>query len=148
MEQEGTSDAVISLDSGALGTTLGLGARATQLGYAIHAHYEKGILEADITNGILYAPHGFEGVPPKGGIGGTLSPDPKHAEVILQRSEESKYLHGELAHFLNAIEQSVEPLTNGSGSLQGLRVIWRLQEAESLGKDADLRGLGLIEYER
>ena len=149
MEREGTSDAVIAFESGALGHHFGTwGARATRHGYAIHVHCEEGMLEADITNGVLYAHHGFEGVPPKGGIGGTLSPDPKRAEIILQTGAESKYLQGELTHFLNCIEHSSEPLTNGSGSLQGLRVIWALQKAENFGKFADLKGLGLDEYER
>ncbi len=38
------------------------------------------------------------------------------------------------------------PLTDGSGSLQGLRLVWRLYEAEEQGVVADLRGLGLDEY--
>ena len=37
-------------------------------------------------------------------------------------------------------------LTDGEGSLQGLRVIWKLYEAEDKGEIADLRGLGLDEY--
>jgi hypothetical protein len=35
------------------------------------------------------------------------------------------------------------PLTDGPGGLQGLRVIWRLYEAERRGVIADLRDLGL-----
>ncbi|MCY3788876.1 MAG: hypothetical protein OXH63_08815 [Gemmatimonadetes bacterium] len=37
------------------------------------------------------------------------------------------------------------PLTDGKSSLQGLRVIWRLYEAEQAGHIADLTGLGLDE---
>ena len=40
---------------------------------------------------------------------------------------------------------SETPLTDGPGSLQGLRVIWRLYEAERRGVVADLHGLGLDE---
>lgn len=144
MEREGTSDAVIAFESGALGHHFGTwGARATRHGYAIHVHCEEGMLEADITNGVLYAHHGFEGEPPKGGLAGTLSPDPNDGEVMMAIESESKYLQGELAHFIECIENGASPLTDGPGSLQGLRVIWRLEEAEKQGNFADLTGLGL-----
>jgi len=149
MEREGTSDAVIAFESGALGHHFGTwGARATRHGYAIHVHCEKGMLEVDLTAGVLSAHHGFEGESPKGGIGGTISPDPLNAELILKTDRESKHLQGELTHFVDCIEQSVEPLTSGPGSIQGLRVIWKLQEAEALGRFADLKGLGLDQFER
>ena len=149
MEREGTSDAVIAFESGALGHHFGTwGARATRHGYAIHAHCEKGMLEVDITTGVLYAHHGFEGEPPKGGIGGTISPDPLNAEIILKSDRESKHLQGELKHFIECIDQSLEPMTSGPESLQGLRVIWKLQEAEEQGKFADLTGLGLDQFEQ
>lgn len=144
MEREGTSDAILTFESGAQGHHFGTwGARATRHGYSIHVHAEKGMLEADITNGILYAHHGFEGTPPRGGIGGTLSPDVKDAEILLQVPADSKYLQGELAHFLDCIEEGKRPLTDGPGSLQGLRAIWRMEEAEKKGRFADLEGLGL-----
>ena len=144
MEREGTSDAVIAFESGALGHHFGTwGARATRHGYTIHVQAEKGMLEADISNGVLYAHHGFSGTPPKGGIAGTLSPEVKDAEVILRIEQDSKYLQGELGHFLDCIQTGQAPLTDGPGSLQGLRVIWRLEEAEKRDRFADLRGLGL-----
>ena len=49
----------------------------------------------------------------------------------------------EMAHFLDCIETGQTPLTDGRSSLQGLRVIWRLYEAEEAGRIADLTGLGL-----
>ena len=106
------------------------------------------MLEVDITAGVLFAHHGFDGEPPKGGIGGTLSPDPLQAEIILQADRESKHLEEELKHFIDCIDQSLEPLTSGPESLQGLRVIWKLQEAEALGKFADLTGLGFDQFEK
>jgi predicted dehydrogenase len=146
MEKEGTSDAVIVFESGAIGHHFGTwGARATRHGYSIHVQCEKGMLEADITNGILYAHHGFTGPAPRGGLAGTRSPDVKDAEIILQVESESKYLQGELIHFLDCIAHETLPLTDGPGSLQGLRVIWRMQEAEKQDRFADLRGLGLDE---
>ena len=51
------------------------------------------------------------------------------------------------AHFLDCIETGTRPLTDGPGSLQGLRLIWRLYEAEEHGVVADLKGLGLDEYQ-
>ena len=50
-----------------------------------------------------------------------------------------------MAHFLDCIETGQQPLTDGIGSLQGLRVIWKLYEAENEGRIADLTGLGLDE---
>ncbi|MBC7463932.1 MAG: Gfo/Idh/MocA family oxidoreductase [Actinobacteria bacterium] len=144
MEKEGTSDAVITFKSGAIGHHFGTwGARATRHGYTIHVHGEKGMLEADITNGILYAHHGFAGTPPRGGIGGTLSPNVDDAEIVLQVQAESKYLQGELRHFAECISNGVIPLTSGQGSLQGLRAIWLMEEAEQELRFADLRGLSL-----
>lgn len=144
MEKEGTSDAVIVFDSGAVGHHFGTwGARATRHGYSIHVHAERGMLEADISNGILYAHHGFLGNPPRGGLGGTLSPNVRDAEVVMQSENETKYLQGELAHFLDCIEEGRRPLTDGPGSLQGLRVIWALEQAEKEDRIADLRGLGI-----
>jgi predicted dehydrogenase len=100
------------------------------------------MLEADITGGVLYAHHGFTGTPPAGGIGGTLSPDPNGAEVILAMEGESKYLQGELAHFAHCIATGAQPLTDGPGSLAGLRVIWALTGNEEKNAFADLRGMG------
>ena len=48
-----------------------------------------------------------------------------------------------MVHFLDCIESGAVPLTNPVDSLEGLRVIWRLYEAEQRGTVADLRGLGL-----
>jgi len=144
MEKEGTSDAIIKFANGSIGHHFGTwGARATRHGYAIHAHCERGMLEADITGGVLYAHHGFKGTPPAGGIGGTLSPDPKDAEIILAMEGESKYLQGELEHFAHCIATGEKPLTDGPGSLAGLRVIWAMTDSEEKNAFADLRGMGL-----
>jgi hypothetical protein len=48
-----------------------------------------------------------------------------------------------MAHFLDCIATGQRPLTDGPGSLQGLRAIWRMYEAEDKGGMADLSGLGL-----
>ncbi|MDE2800756.1 MAG: hypothetical protein OXI94_18980, partial [Gemmatimonadota bacterium] len=60
-------------------------------------------------------------------------------------AEPGKHTENEMAHFLDCIETGQTPLTDGKSSLQGLRVIWRLYEAEQAGHIADLTGLGLDE---
>jgi hypothetical protein len=56
---------------------------------------------------------------------------------------ESKYLQGELEHFAHCISTGEKPLTDGPGSLAGLRVIWAMTENEEKNAFADLRGMGL-----
>jgi predicted dehydrogenase len=142
MEQEGTSNATIEFAGGAIGYHFGTwGARATRHGYAIHVHAEKGMLEADLTRGVLYAHHPWQGEAPRGGLSGRLSPDPAGAEVLMRVPADSKHLGGELRHFIDCLDTGATPLTDGPGSLQGLRVIWRLYEAERRGVIADLSDL-------
>jgi hypothetical protein len=43
------------------------------------------------------------------------------------------------------VETGKTPITDARSSLQGLKVIWRLYEAEERGVVADLRGCGLDE---
>ena len=125
MEREGTSNAVLEFEGGRLGYHFGTwGARGTRLGYAFHAHGTEGMIEADIRGGELRLL--------KGG-------DPE----VVARHETGKHTENEMAHFLDCIESGAEPLTGGPASLQGLRAIWRMYEAEVSGGMADLRGLGL-----
>jgi len=127
MEREGTSNAVMEFEGGRLGYHFGTwGARGTRLGYAIHAHCEEGMLEAAITDRRLYFHRG-------------------RVQEELLESEGGKHTENELAHFLDCVEKGERPLTDGRRSLQSLRVIWRLYDAERRGVLADLRGLGLDE---
>jgi predicted dehydrogenase len=87
------------------------------------------MLEADITGGRLI--HHLDG-----------------EEELLLQAEPGKHVENEIAHFVDCVESGRQPLTDGPGSLQGLRVIWRLYEAENQGTVADLRGLGLDQFER
>lgn len=126
MEMEGTSNVAIEFAGGALGYHFGTwGARGTRLGYSIHAHGTTGMAELDFHAGELRVLRG------------------KEAELIAKADKGNKYVQHELAHFLDCVETGRVPDTNGPGSLQGLRVIWRLYEAERQGVMADLRGLGL-----
>lgn len=125
MEKEGTSNAVIEFENGALGYHLGTwGARGSRLKASFHAHCTKGMLEVAISEGKLIA-------------------HVKGKEKLLQEVELGKHTEKEMEHFLDCIETGKPPLTGGKDSLQGLRVIWRLYEAEQQGVVADLRGLGL-----
>ncbi len=125
MEKEGTSNVSLQFEGNRLGYHFGTwGARGTRLGYSFHAHCTDGLLEADITHGRLSFLH-------------------KGEEELIMESESNKHTENEMKHFLDCVESGQRPLTDGPGSLQGLRVIWRLYEAEQTGVVADLRGLGL-----
>jgi predicted dehydrogenase len=128
MEGEGTSHVTIEFASGALGYHFGTwGARGSKLGYNMQAHGSEAMAEVDITNGELRLYSGDE------------------VSVVLKVDPISKYVQGELAHFLDCIETGATPITNGPDSLEGLRLIWRLYEAEGRDVVADLRGLRLAD---
>jgi len=125
MEREGTSNVTMEFEGGVMGYHFGTwGARGTRLKYSFHAHCTDGMLEADIRAGELRS----------------LVSD---KEEVLLRCEPGKHTENEMAHFLDCIETGAEPFTNAADSLQGLRVIWRMYEAEATDQLADLRGLGL-----
>ena len=126
----------IEFEGGRLGYHFGTwGARGTKLGYSFQAHCTEGMLEIDFKNGKLLGHKNVRGE------GGTED----RTEVFLDVGDR-KFTENELAHFLDCVETGAKPLTDGPGSIQGLRVIWRLYEAEEKGVMADLRGLGLDEY--
>ncbi len=126
MEREGTSNVTIEFEDGRLGYHFGTwGARATRLGYTFHAHGTEGMIEADISGGQLRI------LRPRGDV------------QVVSQHETGKHTENEMRHFLDCIDTGERPLTDGPGSLQGLRLIWRLYEAEDQGGLADLRGLGL-----
>ncbi len=140
MEREGTSDVCIKFESGAIGYHMGTwGARGTHHGYDFQLHMTKGMLEYDHaqkkiflyrnTNSDLPSDDGREKV-----------------EVIWEADDNSKQTQFEIGHFIDCVVNHKEPETNAAGSLQGLRVIWKLYEAEEKGTVADLRGLGLTQY--
>jgi len=57
----------------------------------------------------------------------------------------SKQTQNELRHFLDCIRTGRKPDTDGYTALQGLRVIWKLYDAEKQGIVADLRDCALPE---
>ena len=130
MEREGTSNVTMHFESGALGYHFGSwGARGTRLSYSFHAHCEQGMLEFRLKS------DRFDGEDLIFHAGGK--------EEVLFQAERSKPTRDEMVHFLDCIKSGAVPLTNPVDSLEGLRVIWRLYEAEQRGTVADLRGLGL-----
>ena len=127
MEREGTSNVTVRFEGNRLGYHFGTwGARGTRLRYAIHAHCTEGMIEADVSDHRLLAHAGGE-------------------RKLLMESEAGagKHTENEMAHFIDCIEHGQKPLTDGEASLQSLRVIWKLYEAEERDVVADLRGLGL-----
>ena len=131
MEGEGTSNVAIKFEGGALGYHFGTwGARGTRLKYSFHAHGTDAMLEAQIRTGRLILHRDAE-------------EEAAGREKVLYETETGKQVSEELQHFVDCVENGTRPLTDGPRSLQGLRVIWRLYEAEARGVVADLRGLGL-----
>ena len=126
MEREGTSNVTMKFAGNRLGYHFGTwGARGTRLRYAIHAHCSEGMIEADITRHRLLAHVGGE------------------RKLLMESQAGGKHTENEMAHFIDCIDRRQTPLTDGTASLQSLRVIWKLYEAEQRGVVADLRGLGL-----
>ena len=137
MEREGTSNVSIEFENGVLGYHFGTwGARGSRLRYAFHAHCEGGMLEIDLVRGTLSL-HSNADVHQSG------SADNGDVEKVLLNIPHAKPTDLELIHFINCIQDGRQPLTDGVGSLEGLRVIWKLYEAEEAHALADLRGQGL-----
>ncbi|HYE07995.1 MAG TPA: Gfo/Idh/MocA family oxidoreductase [Planctomycetota bacterium] len=125
LEGEGTSNAAIAFAGGAVGYHFGTwGARGTRLRSVIHVHATEGMLEADLSRGRLALVRGAD-------------------ERVLLETGTVKPALAQLAHFVASIRDGARPLTDGAASVQSLRVIWRLYDAERRGVVADLRGLGL-----
>lgn len=139
MEKEGTSNVTIAFENGALGYHFGTwGARGTRLGWSIHAHCTEGMLEINLADRQLIA---HTGMKKEQANLDTAS----HKQVLMEEDEHGKFTHFEIQHFLDCVQTGKQPVTDGPRSLQGLRVIWRLYEAERSNTVADLRGLGLDE---
>ena len=70
----------------------------------------------------------------------------KEREVVIMEKTMSKNTQHEMMHFADCILNNKQPLTDIGSSLQGLRCIWRMYEAEKEGRIADLRGLGVHQH--
>lgn len=139
MEREGTSDAIIKFQSGAIGYHGGTwGARGTRLKWSIHAHCTQAMLELDLIGQRLMI-H-------RGGREEEIGTVEELAAESSTDASNPKVFERQLQHFLECVEKGTNPETNGMSALQSLRVIWRLYEAEENGRVADLRGLSLPQH--
>jgi predicted dehydrogenase len=137
MEREGTSNVIIEFENGAMGYHFGTwGARGTRMGWSLQAHCTEGMLEIHLGEQKLYARTNIKEEK------ANLDTE-SHTEVLMDIDTISKFTHFEIGHFVDCIRNGTNPITDGPSSLQGLRVIWSLYEAERNNTVADLRGLGL-----
>ncbi len=140
--REGTSVAAIQFENGAIGYHGATwGARGTKLGYNFQVQTEKGLLEYDHDEGELRlydlnAEH-EPGTPTKIG---------KEYKSLLKLEKEAigqKQTQFEIKHFIDCVQTGKKPMTDGYSALQGLRIIWKMYDAEKHNIIADLHGLGL-----
>ncbi len=149
MEMEGTSNVCIKFENGTTGYHFGTwGSRGSKLRYSMHAHCTGGMLELDYSNGDirLWLDHTHGDL---GGMSREELSDPANrprSRVLSHREPGEKTTGAEIEHFLDCIESGSRPETDLYSGMQGLRVIWRLYEAERREVVADLRGLALDAY--
>ncbi|WP_409345607.1 Gfo/Idh/MocA family protein [Paenibacillus sp. MBLB4367] len=137
MEMEGTSNVTLEFEGGKLGYHFGTwGARGTRLGYSFHVHCTEGMLEYRHDEGRLYLHSHMKAE--KANLDTS-----SNTQILYEETNEGKQTQFETMHFLDCIRTGAKPLTDGPTSIQGLRVIWRLYEAERNNTIADLTGLGL-----
>jgi len=126
MEREGTSHLVMRFENGSLGYHFGTwGARGSRLQYSCHVHGTKAMLDTRLKEGKIFLTTWEKG------------------ETLIYEADPGKHTRRQMEHFLSCLECGHKPLTDGRSSLQSLRIIWRLYEAEERRIVADLRGLGL-----
>jgi predicted dehydrogenase len=140
MKKEGTSNVTIEFENGAMGYHFGTwGARGTRLGWSLHIHCTEGMLEYKRADKKLYLHSNLRRE--RGELVTKLQ-----TQVLMEDEEQGKNTQYETSHFLDCIATGKRPITDGPTSLQGLRAIWRLYEADRNNAIADLRGLGLDEF--
>ena len=141
---EGTSAVIMKFENGAVGYHGATwGARGTRLDYDIQIHTEKGMLEYEHQSGEVRLYDGAETH-----IAGQILDRQKRKVLWRRDSNRDKQTQYEIRHFAQCINNGTMPLTNGYASMQSLRVIWALYNAEKNGVVADLRGLGIPEEYR
>lgn len=140
MEREGTSSVVLEFEGGVVGYHGGTwGARGSRLRYAFHAHCTGGMIEADISGGKLIAHTRAEDHEPG-------KPAVQSSEVLLDIPH-AKPTEQEMVHFLHCVRTGEKPLTDPQTSLEGLRVIWELYDAEEKHRLADFSHLDFHAFE-
>jgi len=138
MLREGTSVLSLRFASGALGYHGATwGARGTRLGYDFQIQTEKGLLDYVRSAGEVRFYNNLAPHDPGDPVSET------GYQVLFKETETGKHTQFEIAHFAECVRTGATPLTNGRDTLQSLRVIWKVYEAEKNGTVADLRGLTL-----
>ena len=136
--REGTSAVTMKFENGAIayhGATWG--AKGTRLGSDFQIQTEEGMLEYERASGEVRFYH-RNGLHHPGEINENQSYD-----VLWKRDgANTKETQHEIRHFVECILEDKTPNTNARQSLQSLRVIWALYNAEENNTIADLRGLG------
>lgn len=136
MDREGTAHAIIKFENGAIGYHTGTwGAKGTTNWFKMEIYGTEGTLSFSNTGKYKGKLMLLRNV----GI-----PEEEKTETVLWDKEncDAKNTSGEIEHFVQCILDGKTPLTDGYTSTTGLRVIWKLYEAEAAGSVADLRGLG------
>jgi len=138
MLKEGTSALIMKFKNGALGYHGATwGARGTRMGCDFQIMTEKGMLEYDHNKGIIKLYNSSLPHQPGETEGG------KYEIIWRRQGDASKQTEFEIAHFADCVFNKKTPMTNGYASLQSLRVIWAVYDAEKHGMVADLSGMGL-----
>ena len=142
MLREGTSAATIQFESGAIGYHGATwGARGTRQGYDFQIQTEKGLLEYDHSSGEVRVYDQEQEHKP--GVNSIVNRN--YRVVWVREGKSSKQTQHEISHFLHCIRTGETPLTDGRSALQGLRLIWKMYDAEKFGTVADLRDCALPE---
>ena len=132
MLREGTSAVTIKFASGAIGYHGATwGARGTRLGYDFQIHTEKGLLDYDHSAGTITFYSNDRAHDP-----GAVSRSTK--EILWDKGTNDKATQHEVNHFADCVLSGKKPLTDGRSALEGLRVIWKLYDAEKHNTAADL----------
>ena len=140
MLKEGTSAVTMSFENGAIGYHGATwGARGTRMGVDFQIMTEKALLEYDHYLGEVRVYDKIKEHNP-----GSLDDGSGDYKVVWKREENvGKETQYEVSHFADCVLNGKQPLTDGRSALQGLRVIWKLYDAEKQETVANLRGLGL-----
>ena len=138
IEWEGTSNAIFEFEGGKLAYHFGTwGTVGTRHSYAIHAFFEKGMVECCLNEGKMYL-HRTQNL--------SSYFEKSDIEELIFECEPTGHLPWyELNHFADCVLNDQQPLTSGPTTLQGHRVIWRMYAAEAKDRVADLKGLGLYD---
>ena len=130
MDREGSSNVILTFENGAMGYHFGTwGARGTSHNYDIQVFTDKGFFEyRHAYNTLTYISN-------QGPVNDTTG---KIEWSFVTAGKQTQY---EIKHFIDCIINHKTPITDGRSSIESLRVIWRLYEAEENNKIADLHGL-------